>query len=147
MTLRFRLEIPQHGWLPIHLQCEEYDFSFTVSDVQGDSIGMLIKSISDAVDGIDSVTDWYLEPDIYRFEFRCEREKIEFQVAALRYGNTKFIHKISGTRQEIILPFWRAVKAFSTQNWHESDWRYYFPTDKMKLLDYKIEAFKLTSNE
>ena len=146
MPLKCKFGIPKNGWLTITIISEETEYSCTASHIPNDSIGMLIKSISDLIDGIDSVTKWWLEPEIHNFVFTYYEERVIFQVINVSRnsgGITKQIYEYTGAPREIILPFWRALKTLSIQTWHNKDWHYPFPKDEMERLNRKIEVFKL----
>jgi len=69
MKLKCRFGIPQHGWLPIFITCDDFQNEMKVSDMPVNSVDMLIQALSRILDGVDSKVWWHLKPANYTLDF------------------------------------------------------------------------------
>jgi len=127
MKLKCKLGVPQHGWLPILLTYGDFRLEMDVSDVPVNSVDLLVHSLSRVIDGLESDVWWHLEPASYTFSFSPkEMDKFSFGVSFLdgSVGDEKSQHifECTGSRDEIILPFWRAVMEFASHSYTEPEW-------------------------
>lgn len=140
--MKFKLGEPEHGWLPVELTTEVFNIQFEISDVPVNPIDQLIIGLSCVLGGTPSETWFHLEPASYyllftptdgrNYEFHLEYSETHIQERNLR----KPVFEAVGSKQEIILPFWRGVKEFMSHSFSEPAWP---KCDELELI--KLEGF------
>lgn len=127
MKLKCKFGVPHHGWLPVLITCNGFELEFEASAVPVNPINILIYALSKAIDRIDSELEWHLEPSAYRFNFKTSPGAqvnllISFADSYKTSASSKPLFSCEGTADEIILPFWRAVKEFASHEYGEPHW-------------------------
>lgn len=128
MTLKCKFGEPEHGWLPVELSLEGQILNLDVSDVPADPINCLILGLDRTINGLQDEIFFHLEPDGYlfcfeslsekRFSFRLERSECD----AARQQSRTLIYESTGGKNDIILPFWRAIREFASHCYVEPAW-------------------------
>jgi hypothetical protein len=143
--MKIKFGEPEHGWLPVSLVAEDYTLDMDVSDVPVDPLGLLVSSLSKAVSGIEGEVWWHLEPDGFYFTFgRTEDDyclRIESAHVAPERETRTSEFELSGSLEDIILPFWRALREFESHGYSEPAWPD-FPKAEMTRLTELIEDKK-----
>jgi len=128
MKMKCRLGEPHNGWLPFNLTINDYRLEIEVSDVPQNPVDNLVTGLGQALDGLESETWLNLEPASYYLRFSpvscqgiCFRIEFADQDTQQQKHRTTEL-ELRGTREEIILPFWRAVKEFESHSFSESAW-------------------------
>lgn len=123
--IKFQLGRPKAGWLPVKLQDKDYHLEFIVSNVPNDPIDELMSSIILICDGIakPSQSCWHLEPHCFYFQLE-KKEKFELTISeSFDYlGPQQFVRKIDGTFGEIVMPLYRALRNFQTNENYKRYW-------------------------
>ena len=143
--IKFKLENPEHGWLPVCLAIEDFHMNFDASDVPNNPIQDLITSLVLAIQCTESKVYWHLEPGYYIFSFIPNGEKqFEFNLARSNSENSneELLKQVSGTFSSIILPFYRAIKTFTTYNFNQKHWPQ-LSTEEISKLTGLVKANKL----
>ena len=127
MKLKCKFGIPHNGWLPVTVTKDDFLLEFEASDVPTNPMGLLIPSLSRALSGFESEVWWHLEPTSYYFNFAptaTNQFSLSISVAEDDSPTSKhqIIFETSGNKDEIILPFWRAIKEFLSHNYSEPHW-------------------------
>ncbi|MGR8935372.1 MAG: hypothetical protein ACU837_13420 [Gammaproteobacteria bacterium] len=123
--MKFILKQPQHGWLPVRIESGSSIVEFEASDIPNNPIQQLIAALHAALWGNEAVVWWHLEPDGYYFHFLPRAGKIQLRVM-FAIGSTertkKEVLSVSGTKEEILLPIWCALRGFESFNAQEPNW-------------------------
>ena len=140
MKVKCKLGAPHHGWLPVKVTIGDFNLEFEASDVPTNPVDLLTASLLRSLNGLESEVWWHLEPASYYFTFTpLEAEHYLFSISyANSHSDAEIRHekiKESGSRDEVIVPFWRAIKEFVSHSYQEPHWP---PT-------YDLELEKLTS--
>jgi hypothetical protein len=113
-SVRVRFDDPDHGWIGLSIKTEEAgelqdSFSYTPYDSFLDlitAISLVSQSNSDAT------ASWNAEPTEYDLRFRRSDEQVQLEIQ--RHpdnrrikGRGEVVLQVSGTFEEIALPFWR----------------------------------------
>jgi hypothetical protein len=127
MKLKCKFGEPHHGWLSIRLTTGDFSLEMEVSDVPVDPIYVLISSLCLALNGLESEVWWHLEPASYYFYFEPEEQgefkfSIAFAESNVTRNHRETVFETSGSKAEIIFPFWRAIKEFASHSYKEPDW-------------------------
>lgn len=132
MKLKCRFGEPLHGWLPIEISAGDFRFEDTLSKVPENPVDGLVYALGRAVDGLEAEVWLNLEPASYYLRFLpLEGDRYDLRIEFSGYGPGPAhardpVFQATGTREEIILPFWRACRelashAYSRSNWSECD--------------------------
>ncbi|MEO9898557.1 MAG: hypothetical protein ABJD13_08320 [Paracoccaceae bacterium] len=128
MTLKCKFGKPQHGWLPVELLLDDEVLELNVSDVPVNPINCLILGLDRTINGLHDEIFFHLEPDGYYLCFQCLAEhsfdfRLErFETDTVQQEKRTLIYESTGNKHEIILPFWRAIKDFSSHSYAEPAW-------------------------
>lgn len=124
-AIRFGLCTPHHGWLPVRLDAPDVALTFDASDVPFDPVETCIAAVALASHGFAASCEWHLEPAAYRFSFTPTGAEVRLEIAYaadwLR-GDWRTEATITGTRAEILNPFWRGLRRFQAQTLEEPHW-------------------------
>ncbi len=124
--LKLVLEQPRHGWLQVHVTSALGAVAFIASDVPNNPVMDLISALGLALREENSLAWWNLEPDGYYFEFTPSDQNVRLSVSFAHNSarnRRQEVFSISGTKQEILLPIWRALQCFVSLDVQERDWR------------------------
>lgn len=127
MKIKCKFGVPHHGWLPVKVTVGDFYLEMEASDVPVNPINILISSLTRTLSGFESEVWWHLEPASYYFSFASEGEDnykftISFADVDSVSSKRQHIFETSGNKNEIILPFWRAVKEFASHSYLEPHW-------------------------
>lgn len=128
MTLKCKFGQPEHGWLPVELSLDGKILNLDVSDILADPINCLIVGLDRTITGSQDEIFFHLEPDGYFLCFQC-LAKNYFRFRLERSENSvgrpprrTVIFESAGNKQQIIVPFWRAIKEFASHCYVEPAW-------------------------
>lgn len=128
MQLKCRFGEPHAGWLPVELTCDDLRLEFEVSHIPTNPIDSLILGLDRAISGLEAEIWFNLEPASYYLEFNpLAEQRYEFRIefsqkdAQHRQYRTAVL-EISGNKDEIVLPFWRAITEFASHSYTEPAW-------------------------
>ncbi len=137
--VHIKFGIPQHGWLLTTIAYNDFTLELDISNVPIDPMVQLCDALISINKGI-KVPDrviWHLEPYCYYLQF----EKLEFEYKAVisesdSFGSpAKITTEFYGSFEEIILPFYRALKHFCSQPFKPSLWAEIDPERIKKLTE------------
>lgn len=147
---RVRFESPKTGSMSVTLSQGDDVLTFTASVYH--SIGDLVGALSRIalLDTYHSSVLWYTEPGEYEFRFDIKSERTTFMVVEwpdddgrrLDYGNGRIALNVQGSRSEIVLPFWRALRQLESQITDRWEWNEPFPTHDMLELTKQVRRLK-----
>ena len=136
--LKLNLERPEHGWVPVKLECQDKVIEFESSDVPNNPIQGLIDALWKIICGDSSEVWWNLEPDEYFFTFERNNDNIIFRVFFAENSeeyNRREILCVEGEINKIVLPMWRGLKRFLLFNAVEQHWPEISSKEVIKLGD------------
>lgn len=119
------LNEPVHGWVPVRAEFGRIALEFEASDVPNNPIESLVDALYAVCAGREAVVWWHLEPDGYYFKFYPAQELVTLRVLFSENSletRSREVHAIEGTRQEVLLPIWRALRAFQSFSLSEPHW-------------------------
>jgi hypothetical protein len=125
--LQVRFGGPSNGWLRLTVRAGESEVELTISYTPNDFLRELLLALLG--DGLDAVAN--SEPELYVCSFRLEADRVTFRIAEQRTGNVVFT--FSGTREEVVVPFWRALRRLETE-FVPDHWRRPFPSGELAAL-------------
>lgn len=136
--LKIQFGIPEHGWLPVELTHKEYTLKMDVSDIPVDPIHLLISALLKVIEGRSSEVWWNLEPKGYYFTFQPKGNddysiKIESAENTRGVESRSTLFSTSGNLENLLTPFWRALRKFESQGYTEPHWPD-FPETEMSQL-------------
>jgi hypothetical protein len=123
--VRFSFSSPSNGWLPIRIQLGDTVTEFVASDVPNNPIEELCNAVASTASGRDSKVWWNLEPDGYFFELSNTEEQIQLRLFFAKNseeGSKSEIASATGSKPEILLPLWRALRQFESLQAQEPHW-------------------------
>ena len=128
MMVKCKFGKPAAGWLPVELLLERQFLEFHVSNVPEDPIRHLIVGLDRAITGWHDEVFFHLEPDGYLLCFQhLAKDSFKFRLDYLesRAGRSPIrtlIHESTGSKKQVIFPFWRAIKEFASHCYVEPAW-------------------------
>ena len=122
--IRITYEDPTHGWLPIRLIADGHVIDIDSSDVPNNPVQDLVGTLDTVLRNSTAKVFWPLEPGGYLFLFSPESDRVHFSVtfAETDESHRQDIVSIIGSRNEILLPFWRFVRNFQSRNYEKPHW-------------------------
>lgn len=139
--LLVRLEPPTDGRLPVLLDRNDGNLSFFASPSADDSLGDLVRALIRIMSPgtVHASVQWNAEPVEYEFRFDGDAKQTTLTVSQwpnqrrlLEKGKTVFT--VKGSREEIVLPFWRALRELEDHSSESWDWSSPFPASDMREL-------------
>lgn len=116
---------PSHGWLTLQLTVDEQIIEIDASDVPNNPVQELISTLYSAAGGTSASVWFHLEPDGYYVHFEPVGSDIGFRIdyaAESERSRSNNILSIVGSREEILLPFWRFLRDFQSRGYAEPHW-------------------------
>ena len=117
---------PEHGWLLTNLSHKDFEIELDISDVPLDPMVQLCDALIEINKGISEPNRiiWHLEPYCYYLQLR--KSESGYKAIILESDEfdspTKITTEISGTFEEIILPFYKALKKFWSKSFKPPHW-------------------------
>lgn len=136
--MKFQLDQPEHGWVPVRLTVDDIDIEFVASDVPNDPVAELISALHSAVVGHPAHVWWHLEPDGWYFEFEPLDSLIQLRVLFARHSQStqaQEILRVEGSREEVLVPLWRGLRRFETYDPAPPHWPKVPAQDLQKLTE------------
>ena len=127
MRLKCKFGEPKYGWLPVHIQVDDFELEMVASDVPVSPIALLQHAVWCVHEGREYEVWWHLEPESYYFEFTPMPDgMLEFVVSFARFDTTKrnrerLVRKVA-SKQAITIPFWRSIKELASRSFKNTDW-------------------------
>lgn len=124
--IKVEFGIPEHGWLLTNIVHKEFNLKLDISDVPLNPMVQLCDALIEISKGIKEPTRviWHLEP--YCYYLQLEKLEVDYKAIILESdefdGPAKFTKEISGTFEEIVLPFYRAIKKFYSKTFKPPHW-------------------------
>jgi hypothetical protein len=125
---------PSHGWLKLNLTLGAKNLEINASDVPNNPIQDLITALDIASRGADSFVWWHLEPAGYFLYFHSVADEVRLKLDYAdnsERSHAENIVTLQGSKERILLPFWRFVRKFQSYRYQEPDW---------PALDYRLLA-------
>ena len=122
---KLALEEPRHGWLRVQASSESGTVEFIASDVPNNPVQDLVSAVGLALREEESSVWWNLEPDGYYFEFTPFESNIHFCISFAHNSardRRQEVLSLVGTKQEVLLPIWRALRRFESLDTREPHW-------------------------
>ena len=116
---------PSHGWLRLAVTAEGKTIEIDGSDVPNNPVQELIAALDLAAMGSDALVWWNLEPDGYFMHFIPKAGKVVLRIdhaVNSQRSRSATVLSVSGTSEQILLPFWRFVREFQSHNFQEPHW-------------------------
>lgn len=118
--------IPEHGWLPALFRQGDLSLKLDISDVPVDPMAQLCEALIELIKGTrkSGRITWHLEP--YCYHLQLGRSDIIHTVTVLESdefdGPTKMTTEISGTFEDVTLPFYKAFEEFCSKSFEPPHW-------------------------
>lgn len=115
-----------HGWLPTLLTYNDFVLEIEISDVPVDPMEQLCTTLIQLMKGIREPIKviWHLEP--YCYYLQLENVITCYKVKLLESKDFEspmtLTKEIEGSFENMILPLYRAVKAFDSQAYNDPHW-------------------------
>jgi hypothetical protein len=124
--IEIRYEPPHNGWLTLRITIDGQTVEIDASDVPNNPIQDLLDAIRHASQGEDACVWLHLEPNWFVFDFACTAKTIVFQLASVdeTVNGTyrREIVSIEAAAQDILMPFWRFLRKFQSEDHREPHW-------------------------
>jgi hypothetical protein len=150
-SFRVRFEKPVCGSLPITLTRNDQTLFFIASDTPYDSLFDLVRALITVVltDTVRCSVRWNTEPVECEFHFRMgigttTLTIIEWPDSSRQRENSQTVFLLHGSRMEVVIPFWRALRQLESHTSERWEWQHPFPTSDMQNLDQHIRRVKQT---
>ena len=123
--IEIQYDQPSHGWLTLRLTVGSRTVEIDASDVPNNPVQELVAALEAAAEGSESSVWWHLEPDGYFANFEPVGSEVRFNLAFAKRSdrrNVAPIVSVTGSKAEILLPFWRFLRDFESRPHQEPDW-------------------------
>lgn len=115
-----------HGWLPTCLTYDDFMLEIEISDVLVDPMEQLCTALIQLLKGIREPVKviWHLEPYCYylQLEIVAKFYKISLLGSKGLDSPMALVKEIEGSFENLILPLYRAVKAFDSEGYNHLHW-------------------------
>jgi hypothetical protein len=128
MKLKCKFGEPHHGWLPLKITAGEFQLDVEISDIPKNPVDDLVSGLEAAFGGLDFEVWFHLEPASYYLRFIPLASNkigifIEFSERDTQQKNKRrTVFETEGERDDVLVPFWRAVKEFASHSYKEPAW-------------------------
>jgi hypothetical protein len=146
--LKVRFDNPEHGWVGLTISQGEEPLTIVASYTPSDSFLDLTNALHNLLCYlVGGVVTWHEEPAETEIRFSISGEEVELEVYFFSdrrrdYGRGERELVITGSYEEICLPFWRALRSlqgrFSAEEL-DSRWHRPFPWKEIDLLTAAIK--------
>lgn len=139
----FRLEfdLPRHGWMLLHFYAQEKHLAFDGSYIFDGPLNIIETLLRVAQHELPTRALWAAEPDQLIFNFDKAGKEVQLSISYEWIGDltaTVELAPIVGSKDEICLPFWRALRSLQARiegtEYQWRDWGPEFPTRELALL-------------
>jgi hypothetical protein len=116
---------PQHGWLLLQLTVNDQVVEIDASDVPHNPVEGLICALASSAQGTPASVWWHSEPDGYFLNFNPTGGDVELSVDFAFDSNrarAQTVLKAKGSREQILMPFWRFLRQFQSHGYSEPHW-------------------------
>jgi hypothetical protein len=133
---------PEHGWLPVKIDFNDFKLEFEASDVPANPMDQLISSLRSVIKGIKAEVWWHLEPEGYYFDFEKFSEEYTLNISFAKSKNSErtMVFKVTGGYESLIMPIYRAIKKLADQKHDPQNWPTIDKTELDKLTELVKEA-------
>ena len=127
MKLKIEFGIPEHGWLLMNFQWEDFSLELDLSNVPTDPMEQLCDTLIQISSGIPNPTKviWHLEPYCYYFELKKLKENYKVTISESDEFESKpvrLVKEFEGNYDQIILPLYRSIKRFNSYSYKKPHW-------------------------
>ena len=144
MTVKF--QEPKNNWIKLYLKDGEFDLEFDASSIPENPINELISSLLQISNGISSTVVWNIEPGKYFFKLDKQNEKYRLEIFQNSDNKSPvLLYALAGNFNEIVLPFYRAIKNLVSYEIREKDWPR-FDKEKIEKLSLIVSESKTAHN-
>ncbi len=151
-ALRVSFNSPQSGWMSLSLKAGEQSFVAAVSHAPYDSLRALIEGLAALLEERTRrvTVKWNCEPNEMDFEMSAEGDRASLKVLHFpdhrrRKGMRRALFSFAGSRLELCLAFWRALRSLHRDietDEFDRNWRRSFPETEMQHLTEAVRAYK-----
>ena len=124
--LEINFGAPENGWLAVSLESGDYKLEMDVSDVPVNPLEQLCTTITLLATNTGNPTEvlWNLEPHCFYFEFNNQGSNYYLKILSSdNYNGPKRLEKeIFGNYEEILMPIYRELKKFGSENYEDPHW-------------------------
>ena len=136
LAIKMSCEAPRHGWMGVSLTVGAQVVEIDASDVPNNPVADLLDALDLATYGTPSQVWWHLEPDGYFMHFTPDGDRVHFRIdfapdSDSRSARVHTVAETSGSRAQVLLPFWRFVRNFQSRGYTEPHW----PPDDFARID------------
>ena len=149
--LKIEFDQPKHGWLKLELRSEQV--------VLADSFSHIFPTLPSLCDALCALAEgreprpvvFLIEPQEFELSFRSQDNE-NCIVSAVRFPDHRrdsesgeVVFGYSGTSQEVVLSFWRALRQLQTcltEDEFTTRWGEPFPANEMAALTAAVERIK-----
>ncbi|AXT50306.1 hypothetical protein D1818_05480 [Aquimarina sp. BL5] len=119
--------IPEHGWLFMNFQWQDFSLEIDLSNVPTDPIEQLCDTLLQLSSGITNPSKviWHLEPHCYYFEIKKLEKSYNIIISEsdeFESKPVKLVKEFEGNYDQIILPLYRAIKKFNSYSYKKPHW-------------------------
>ena len=136
--IRLNFDQPTNGWTQMILEYEDFKLIETISNVPNDPIAELRVGLKNIIgNGKYANASIHLEPCWYYFDLKKENLDSFTLNIYFSKSDTKpkdFVKSISGNKNEILMPFYRALCKFYSYKFDNNHWQ---NIDPIKLKELK----------
>jgi hypothetical protein len=124
--LKLSFAEPRNGWVLVSLSVGAKEIEFSASDVPNNPIEELVSAVFDVFGNREATVWWHLEPGGYYFEFSPAQDQLQLRVlfaeGSHRGQRRTEVASVRGSKPEILLPLWRALRQFQSFGAVEPHW-------------------------
>ncbi len=127
MKLKIEFGTPEHGWLLMNFQWQDFNLELDLSIVPADPMEQLCDTLIQISSGIRNPSKiiWHLEPYCYFFELKKLEESYKVRISKSDEFESKpveVIKEFEGNYDQIILPLYRGIKKFNSYSYKKPHW-------------------------
>jgi hypothetical protein len=151
-ALKVKFADPCAGWLGLEISTPREQFNAAVSFTPNDFVLELTTALSLSLQGMDGTAIASCEPNTYEFTFVPSRLADAVRLKIMEYRDWKrrpsegiAVLSVQASRREVILPFWRALRALEgriTRECYLEAFRRDFPGDCLQRVSQMIDALR-----
>lgn len=124
--LKIEFGVPEYGWLPTYIKCNDFEITLDVSDVPIDPMYLLCNSLIQILKGIDFPNKvlWHLEPYCYYLQIskECNDYKLQITESDNYDSPSKIAFETKGSFDYLIMPLYRSLLKFESKDYRPPHW-------------------------